>query len=155
MPRAAASLLLVMAVLAGCGGGDEDAATPGKVRTTDAGTVIISGTSSPAGLEVEAQDSSLYAKPTARTPKDLLGQALGASCKLDPPADQAGLGTIPLLWREEFGDWGAAPFGYDMEKLPNLARVIRSCELRRGVRTGNGDEVDLGAGEPLGSVRFR
>lgn len=145
----------VALALAGCGGGDDAGGEPGKVYTGEYGTVIIEAASAPAGLEMSTQDSSMYAKPTATTPKEMLGRTIGASCRVDPPADEAGLPLIKLLWREKFGDWGATPFGYDTEKLPSLAKVIRSCDLRQGEPTGVPGEVDLNAGEPFGTVRFR
>lgn len=47
------------------------------------------------------------------------------------------VGTIDLLWREQFRDWGAALLDYP-DDLPDLAGAVRECVLEtdRGTALG-------------------
>jgi hypothetical protein len=135
--------------LAGCGGGgaDDDPDTAQRrVVTTDAGTIIIRTVTDREALELEVQHSSVYVRPTKDTPEALLGEAsgkpLGGRCRT---RDGRTVGTIALYWRERSKDWGSSLEVQGVYDDPKpFAEVVRSCELRRGVPSGGGTDVNAG-----------
>ncbi|MGX6447253.1 hypothetical protein ACVU7I_04195 [Patulibacter sp. S7RM1-6] len=145
--------LALVGVLAGCG--DDDGTVERKVVTTDAGTVISRTTDPEHGLRLEAQDDSLYVRPTAATPaalrRQLRGKPLGGRCTL---RDGRTVGTIALYWRDRPADWGASlevQRVYRDEDTP-FAAAVRSCELRRGRPAGGA--TDVAAGPVLARASF-
>ena len=124
------ALLAVGALTAiGCGG-DGDAP---KIRTTDAGTVIVGTTA--AGLKVEIQDDNLYVQLTDDAPeaaRKLAGEVLGGACEVDGGGRVKVGRQFPIYWRDDPGDWGTAVIrdpigGTDGDEL--LAQHVTSCRI--------------------------
>jgi hypothetical protein len=158
------ALIVLAAVVVGCGGDGEDAGKP-KLETTDAGTRIIGVTDEKAGLEIEIQNDSLFATPTDDAPestKEVEGELIGASCRDDGRQGVEASPQFPVYWREKSGDWGSAlarQDDYDRtdESRPVLAEHVTRCELFKTEPTGEPDQVvfDAENDTPLATAVFR
>ena len=134
-------LALALALAAGACGGDDEAGggapAADPVRTTDAGTRIVAATDPRRGLEVEVQDDSLYVHLAPDAPPEsraLAGEPLGGSCTVDGGGGVRVERQFPVLWREEYGDWGTALARIDppvdIENTePVLAQHVLGCRL--------------------------
>ena len=160
-PGAHALLALAALTAVGCGGGDGRDAP--RVRTTDAGTVIVGATDDRAGIKVEIQDDSLYVTlvdDAPRSARTLAGKPLGGACEVDGRDGVRVARQFPIYWRKEYGDWGSSvvrdPIGGSGDG-PNLAQHVTSCRIFAPKPTGVPDQSSFNEAtdEPVARVKLR
>ncbi len=113
--RPLALSLLAFALLAGCGGDEEQSSSTddgdAQVETTDAGTKIIRASDERAGLDAEIQDDGIYIRSSDDAPaaiSGLEGQTISGSCEDDGGGGVEAATQFPIYWRDDPGDWGSA-----------------------------------------------